>query len=271
MPPPPKPSASFADNSPSPRLITPPSTLIRPGSLTFLSDTSYPPQESIDPATQKPVGFDIDVANALAAKMGLTPTIQSIDLAQIVPALLAKRGDAAISALGISADLQKQVAFVGYFQSGQTIMVRKGNPLGINGLSDLCGRKVAVQVNTAEQDTVTEANQDACKASRVNLLTYPTDTEAVFRLKTGAVDAAIDDTPVAADFVKNNSNLLEVAGPPMKVGYEGIAVDPKNADMLRAIQQAMLAIYEDGSYHQILSKWNLLDDEIPAAQIIQHP
>jgi len=94
--------SALAIASPTLPSITPPANLVRPGTITFLSDTTYPPQESIDPASQKAVGFDIDVAQAIANKMGLTATIQKTDSPQIVGALLAKKGDAIISALQIT-------------------------------------------------------------------------------------------------------------------------------------------------------------------------
>jgi len=59
--------------SASPQGIKTPTNLVKAGTLTFLSDTTYPPQESIDTATNKAVGFDVDVANAIAGKMGLSP------------------------------------------------------------------------------------------------------------------------------------------------------------------------------------------------------
>jgi len=239
--------------------------------ITFLSDTTYPPQESIDPATQKAVGFDIDVATALAVKMGLSATIVKTDSPQIVGALLAKKGDAVISALPITADLQRQVAFVAYFQAGQSILVRKGNPGAVGGLADLCGKNVAVQVQSPEQHSLDEANGDACKGNHIVVHVYPTDLQAVLTLKQGHADAALDDSPVAAYFVKQNPDQLELAGSPFKLNPEGIAVDPKNGDLVRAIQQAMLAIYQDGTYRQILVKWNLVDGEIPASQIVVNP
>jgi polar amino acid transport system substrate-binding protein len=269
-----KPVASatpFAPASPTPPTIAPPTTLIRPGTITFLSDTTYPPQESIDAATQKAVGFDIDIAEAVAHKMGLSATIQKTDSPQIVGALLAKKGDAIISALAITPDLQRQVAFVGYFLAGQSILVRKGNPGGITGLADLCGKNVAVQVQSPEQNTLDEANGDACKSTHINVQVYPTDLQAVLTLKQGQVDAALDDSPVAAYFVKQTPDLLELAGTPFKTNPEGIAVDPKNGELLAAVQQAVLAIYRDGSYRQILTKWNLVDGEIPVSQILVNP
>ena len=263
--------SALAIASPTPPAITPPTSLVRPGSLTFLSDTTYPPQESIDPSSQQAVGFDIDIAQAIAAKMGLSATIQNTNSPQIVSALLAKKGDAIISALQITPDLERQVALVAYFQAGQSILVRKGNPSAISGLLDLCGKNVAVQVQSPEENTIDEANGGVCKDSKIKKQVYPTDLQAVLILKQHGVEAALDDSPVAAYFVKQTPDQLDLAGAPLKTNPEGIAVDPKNGELLRAVQQAMMAIYKDGSYRQILTKWNLLDGEIPASQIVVNP
>jgi polar amino acid transport system substrate-binding protein len=260
--------SAIAIASPTPPSITPPTDLVRPGTLTFLSDTTYPPQESIDPSTQKAVGFDIDIAKAIAAKMGLAATFQTTNTPQIVGALLAKKGDAIISALQITPDLQRQVALVAYFSAGQSILVRKGDGSTIGSMTDLCGKKVAVQVQSPEENTVDEANGGVCKATPIKKMVFPTDLQAVLILKQHGVDAALDDSPVAAYFVKQTPDQLELAGPPFKTNPEGIAVDPKNGELLKAVQQAMMAIYQDGTYRQILTAWNLLDGEIPASQII---
>lgn len=264
-------TSALAVASPTPAAITPPTNLVRPGTITFLSDLSYPPQESIDPATQQAVGFDIDIAQALTAKMGLTATIQKTDSPQIIGALLAKKGDAIISGLQITPDLQRQVALVGYFRAGQAILVRKGNPSGITSLSDLCGKKVSVQVQSPEENTIDELNGGTCKDSKINKQIYPIDVQAVLILKQRGVEAALEDSPVAAYFVKQNPDQLDLAGSPFKMNAEGIAMDPKNGELLKAMQQAMMAIYQDGTYRALLTKWNLLDGEIPASQIVVTP
>jgi len=262
----PSPSASA-----SPQGIKTPTNLVKAGTLTFLSDTTYPPQESIDPATNKPVGFDVDLANAVAAKMGLTATVLTADFGTIIDALLARKGDAIISAMSITPERSKKVAFVGYFQAGQSILVRKGNPQNITRLADLCGKKVAVQVTTTEQDTLTAENTGECKTKKITIQTFPSDVDAVQKLKIGAVDAAMDDSPVAAYYVQQDPNSFDLGGTPVQSAPEGIAVDPKNTEVLQATQQAMLAIFNDGTYHRLLIKWNLLDGEIPVSQVIQSP
>ncbi len=264
-------TTALAIASPTPPSITPPSNLVRPGTITFLSDLSYPPQEWLDIPTQQALGFDIEIAQAVAAKMGLTATIQKTDTPQIIGGLLAKKGDAIISGLQITPDLQRQVALVGYFRAGQAIPVRKGNPTGITSLSDLCGKKVSVQVQSPEENTIDELNGGTCKDSKINKQIYPTDVQAVLILKQHGVEATLEDSPVAAYFVKQNPDQLDLAGSPFKMNAEGIAMDPKNGELLKAMQQAMMAIYQDGTYRQILTKWNLLDGEIPASQIVVNP
>jgi polar amino acid transport system substrate-binding protein len=123
-------------------------------------------------------------------------------------------------------------------------------------------------VQSPEENTVDEANGGLCKDLKITKHVFPTDLQAVLILKQRGVDAALDDSPVAAYFVKQTPEQLELAGPPFKTNPEGIAVDPKNGELLRAMQQAMMAIYQDGTYRQILTAWNLLDGEIPVSQIV---
>ncbi|MDQ6885482.1 MAG: transporter substrate-binding domain-containing protein, partial [Candidatus Dormibacteraeota bacterium] len=217
------------------------------------------------------VGFDIDIATALAGKMGLNVTIVKTDSPQIIGALLAKKGDAVISALSITPDVQRMVALVPYFQAGQAILVRKGNGGAVSSLSDLCGKTVAVQVQSPEQNSLDEANGNECKNTHIVVRSFPTDVQAVLTVKQSQADAALADSPVAAYFVKQTPDQLELAGHPFKTNPEGIAVDPKNGDLVKALQKAMLAIYQDGSYHLLLAKWNLVDGEIPASQIVATP
>src|SRR6202521_2219276 len=215
-------TSGLAIASPTPPSITPPTNLVRPGTVTFLSDTTYPPQESIDPSTQQAVGFDIDIAKAIAAKMGLSATIQKTDSPQIIGALLAKKGDAIISALQITPDLQRQVALVAYFRAGQAILLRRSDTSGISAIRDLCGKKVAVQVQSPEENTIDEANGGLCKDMKINKMVFPTDLQAVLILKQRGVDAALDDSPVAAYFVKQTPDQLGLARPPLKNKPEGI-------------------------------------------------
>src|SRR5436305_268224 len=143
--------------------VAAPTDLITPGTLTVGSDTTYPPQEFIDTASGKATGFDIDLITAMADRMGLKVNSKTANFNTIIDDLSAKRYDVAISALTINDDRKKKVDFVPYFNAGEALLVQKGNPQNLKGVSDLCGKAVGVQDGTVEFDDLNAANKAACK------------------------------------------------------------------------------------------------------------
>src|SRR5229473_2037253 len=99
-------NSTTTGSSPTPNPATPtvaaPNDLITPGVLTVGSDTTYAPQEFIDPATNKATGFDIDLITAIAQRMGLQAKIVTTKFDTIVDDEAAKRFDVVISALFIT-------------------------------------------------------------------------------------------------------------------------------------------------------------------------
>ncbi len=109
-----------------------------PGVLTVGSDTTYPPQEYIDTATNKAAGFDVDLITAVAKNMGLQVNVVTTKFDTIIDDLSNKRFDVVISAVSITPERQKKVAFVPYFNAGESLLVAAGNPKNITSLTDLC-------------------------------------------------------------------------------------------------------------------------------------
>ncbi len=238
--------------------IPAPSKLVSPGTLTVGSDASYPPQEYID-ASGKAVGMDIDIAEEIASRMGLTLKVVNFKFDDIIPALNAGQFDIVISAMTITDERQKVVDFVPYFEAGQAVLVAKGNPKGIKTLDDLSGKTAAVQQGTTEEQTLKDLNDKFSKDGKpkVNVLTYPTDTDAVDQLRVGRADAVLQDSPVAAYYAKLNPNLFEVAIPSFDSAPEGIAVAKNNRPMFDAVSKAIEAMKSDGTLDAIKAKWGL--------------
>src|SRR6478672_5231525 len=138
--------------NPATPTVAPPTNLITSGTLTVGSDTTYPPQEYIDTATGKAIGFDVDLITAIAQRMGLKTNVVTDKFDTIFDDLVAKRFDVVISAAFITAERQKKVDFVPYFKAGESLLVQTGNPSNIKSLADLCGKNAGVQAGTAEQD-----------------------------------------------------------------------------------------------------------------------
>ncbi len=118
-------SSSTPTANPATPTIAAPSDLITPGTLTVGSDTTYPPQEFVDPTTGQATGFDIDLITAMAQQMGLKTTILKANFNTIVDDLVAKRYDVVISAQTINDERKKKVDFVPYFSAGESLLVQK--------------------------------------------------------------------------------------------------------------------------------------------------
>jgi polar amino acid transport system substrate-binding protein len=246
--------------------VTPPpdSALFTPGTLTFGSDVSYPPQEYFDPPGSTNItGFDADIAKALADKMGLKVLLVNQAFSGIIPAMDAKKYDAIISAMTINADRTPKVDFVPYFVAGESFVIKKGASYKPTKLEDLCGHKIAVEDGTAEKDEANGLNDagKACANNKVIVQVFTVDTEALAQIKKGAVDAHFTDSPVAGYEIKRDSNLV-IAGAAIEVAPEGIAVRKGDTALLNSLKAAFKAIQDDGTYKSILKKWGVTDGDI---------
>ncbi len=237
--------------------IPAPAKLVAAGTLTIGSDAGYPPQEYID-AGGNAVGFDIDIANEIASRMGLQPKVINFKFDDIIPALNAGQFDIVISAMTITADRSKVVDFVPYFDAGQAVLVPKGNPKGIKTLDDLSGKTAAVEQGTTEEKTLADLNTKFAAANKplVNVLRYAVDTDAVDQLRVGRADATLHDSPVAAYYAKLNPNF-EAAIPNFESAPEGIATAKTNTAMNTAINTAINAMKQDGTLDAIKAKWGV--------------
>src|SRR6266581_5537877 len=152
-------SSSTPTANPATPTIAAPSDLITPGTLTVGSDTTYPPQEYIDTATNQATGFDVDLITAIGQRMGLQTKVVTTSFDTIINSLVAKRFDVVISAVSVTPERQKKVDFVPYFNAGESLLVKIGNPKNIKSLDALCGQNVGVQDGTIEQTDLQTASK----------------------------------------------------------------------------------------------------------------
>jgi len=257
-------------NAPTPNpatpTVAPPNDLITPGVLTVGSDTTYPPQESIDPATNKAVGFDIDLITAVAQRMGLQAKIVTTKFDTIIDSLVAKRFDVVMSAVSVTPERQKKVAFVPYFNAGESLLVQQGNPKNLKAPADLCGLPVGVQDGTIEQTDLQTAS-NACKKMGkppIKLTVLQDQTAVVQLLANNRVVATYQDSPVTDYYIKQHPGQFQVGGSVIGAGPEGIVVRKGDTSMLDAVQTALKQLKQDGTYHQLILKWGLTNEELTA-------
>lgn len=229
------------------------------GTLGIGSDIAYAPVEFLDESTNKPAGLDVDIADAMAKVLGVKAEFTNGTFEGLLPALDAERHDAVMSAMFASAERKQTYDFVEYFNAGAGIIVPSGNPDGIASADDLCGKKVATQEGTTHVEFL-EAQSKTCTdggGKAIELLKFGTDPEAVQALIAGQADAEMADYPVVAYSAKQSNGAVETIATQIEPQPYGIAVRKSSTDLRDVLKKAFDQIVEDGTYMEILKKWDL--------------
>ena len=217
--------------------------------IVLASDTAYAPFESQDSQTGKYVGFDIDLVNAIGEVANMDVEIRSMNFDGIIPALESATVDGAISAMTINDERKKAVNFsVPYYLSGQSVAVRADNS-AIKGFDDLKGKKIGVQISTT-------GAEEARKIPSAKVTDFNTINEAFLALKSGAVDAVVNDFPVSAYFVKQNKdNDVKMVGDLKTSEHYGIVFPKKNTELQETFNKSLKTLKDNGKYAEIYKKW----------------
>ena len=193
--------------------------------------------------------------------MGLQLNVINFKFDDIIPALNAGQFDVVISAMTITDERAEVVDFVPYFNAGQAVLVQKGNPKGIKTLDDLSGqngRGRAGHHRGANPEGAQRRSWRRRASRKVNVLTYPTDTDAVDQLRVGRADATLHDSPVAAYYAELNPNAFEVAIAELQLGAGGHRHRQEQHGHARCRSTAAIkAMKADGTLNAIMAKWGI--------------
>jgi polar amino acid transport system substrate-binding protein len=242
-----------------------PSSIRDKGEIVVGSDVAYPPVEYFDTDGTTVLGIDPDIAKAIGQKLGVKLTFHNATFDGLITSLTSKRIDLIMSAMSDTKKRQASIDFVDYFTVGTSIIVKKGNPQHITGPNDFCGKTIAIQRGTT-QDDVAEAQKKSCGAKGLNILKFDTDPEALVQVRQGRAVADMNDFPVAA-YTVSKSTDFEVVGEQIQAGPYGIGIRKTDTQLRDAIQKAVQAIIDDGTYGGILAKWHVSQGAVKTATI----
>jgi len=220
------------------------------------TDSSYAPSEFLAGDGKTIQGFDVDVFNAVATKLGVKAEYQTADFASIINGVNGKKYDIGVSSFTINDERKKEVNMVSYFSAGTQWATAAGNPKGIDPVK-ACGKTVAVQTGTVQATDDLPVRQKACGSDKINILQYKDQGQATSAVVTGKADAMLADSPVVAYAVKQSGSKLETAGEIYEAAPYGYVVPQDQAAFADAIVEALKAIQTDGAYEAALTKWGV--------------
>lgn len=233
------------------------------GSFKYCSDPTFPPMESAT-AAGKPVGFDIDMANAIAKLWKVKAKFVQTSFPGLLPALASKRCNMVISGIFITADRVKQFPAAAYMKTHRALVVEFGNPKRIKGPTDLSGRNVAVQAGTKYEEYLKALNDQFKSSGRaqMNLQSYPGDTDAVAQLLIGRADAVLTQDTSGAFQKKQHPGKLAIAYLFPETDTFGIYYRKSDAKLGTALRAAIKKLKKNGTMKKIAAK-----HQIPVADV----
>ncbi|MFD0541169.1 ABC transporter substrate-binding protein [Actinomadura luteofluorescens] len=231
-----------------------PAAIKSDGKISIGTDASYPPNESVDPASQKIVGWDVDLFNAVAAKLGLKTQYSNAGFDTIIPGVQSGKYEAGVSSFTDTKEREQAVDFITYYSAGTSWAVLKGNPKGVNP-DDACGKSIGVQQGTVQVDDLTARSKKCTDAGKLAIksVVRKQQTEVNNDLVAGKVDGMAADSPIVGDAVKKTGGKLEIIGQTYDTAPYGYAVGKNSGQLKEAIQGALKALIADGTYKKILT------------------
>jgi polar amino acid transport system substrate-binding protein len=206
-------------------------------------------------------GLDVDIAEAIAGKLGLTVEWQTVSFGDLLGKVSGHEIDFSISSMFDRSQRQEKADFVDYLNAGTSIVVPKG--VGdIGGMPGLCGRRVAAQPDTVFVD-MARAQKDACGKKGLTVLLTSSPSADVRDRK---ADAALNDFPIAALDVEKMTTL-ELSGPQIEAIPYGIGIAKDRPELTTAVQTALYALIDDGTYDALLNKWKVKEGALRTGAI----
>lgn len=237
-----------------------PDKVAKTGKLVIGTSPNYAPNEYKDDAG-KPVGWAIEVGDAIAAKLGLVADYQVARFENIIPGIVGGKIDVGESSFTDTVVREKQVDFVNYYLAGIQWASGAGKTVDPD---NACGLKVAVQATTYQDTVEVPAKSAACvKAGKPAIKKISLDTQdaAANAVALRQADAFSADSPVTLYGISKLKGKLQTAGKTFEAAPYGMAV-AKGTGMAKAVQAALQSMVDDGSYGKILDKWGVADGGI---------
>lgn len=233
-----------------------PQAIADKGVISIGIDPTYPPNEYKDPQG-KPIGWEVELMDAMAAKLGVKTQYTVAKFDNIIPGIKGGKYDMGLSSFFDTKEREQSVDMVDYYTAGIQWATLKGKTVDP---STACGITLAVQNGTTQALDDGPAKSKACEKAgkgKIDLLGFDTQEDATASVTLGRADAVSADSPVIQYAVKQSDGKLELSGEVYDVFLYGMPTAKGDTALDEALVAALDALKADGTYTKILTKWGV--------------
>ncbi|WP_116453026.1 glutamate ABC transporter substrate-binding protein [Blastococcus litoris] len=236
------------------------------GTITIGTKFDQPGFGLLNPNTQEPEGFDVEIAKMVAAKLGIAA--EDIEWVETVsanrePFLQNGQVDMVVATYTINDARKQLIDFAGpYYEAGQDIMVAEGNPENIEGPEDLAGKNVC----SVEGSTPAQNIRDNYPEATLTL--FDVYSKCADALANGQVDAVTTDNVILTGLVAGSDGAFELVGNPFTTEPYGIGVPLGDTEFRNFINDVLEESFEDGSWAEA---WDRTAGDISGTEAPEPP
>lgn len=247
-----------------------PSSIRSRGSITAAIVPNYPPLELRDPATNQLTGFDVELGNEIAKRLGVTMRWQETSFDQMMSSVRTGRADIILSGMSDTAERRGVASFVNYLRSGSQIFTQASRAAEFPAREAFCGKSVGASRRTNYVNVLKAFSDAECVAKgrpEIRIVGTEGSADARTQLRQGRIDAAMQGGETLPYLMAQEPNTYALVGDPVDYTLMGIATAKEAAELQAAIAGALRAILADGTYAALLAKWNLTPSAVAEVTI----
>jgi polar amino acid transport system substrate-binding protein len=206
-------------------------------------------------ATGVPIGFDVDLMNSIASITGLSFTYEFQQFSQLIASVQNDTNTISISAEIDTSAREQSVNFAEFTRTATGFIVKSTYNQTINGLSDLCGKIVAVLSGSVQINDA--MNQNAkCGGNNITIQIWSTFTEIANAVQSGSANVGLSPEPVLSSFASQSNGQLIVVGQAYDFNTIGILCNKENQALCCLLVNAINYLIKQGTYEQLLNKYS---------------
>jgi polar amino acid transport system substrate-binding protein len=247
-----------------------PAAIRSKGEITVGINAIFAPMEYKNPGSNKLIGIDVDLANAIGKALGVKIAYDNMSFSALIPSVTTGRVDMVISGLSDTKAREKTLDFIDYFNTGTQAYTTKAYAGTITSLASLSGKTMAISASTDYLTTMqnwSKVNLESKGLPGIKILAVDSEATARLQMAQGRAQASAISPEEIGYLNSQSPGQYVTVGPLLNPGPYGICFSKSNTQLRDAVLAAVRQLFANGTYQSILAKWHVTSAALKAPTV----